>query len=89
MLQVSSGKLWRSLGNTERQPYIAEAERLRQQHKTEHPQYKYRPKRRKAQRKVIASAAYPAGGLNGTMILIKSFVISLSSLLLFNRKTSI
>ncbi|GFU44633.1 HMG box domain-containing protein [Trichonephila clavipes] len=42
------GKTWRGLTPVERQPYVQEAERLRQQHQKDYPHYKYRPRRRKS-----------------------------------------
>ncbi|KPM05146.1 hypothetical protein QR98_0036050 [Sarcoptes scabiei] len=40
------GKRWKLLTETERQPFIAEAERLRVLHLKQYPDYKYRPKKK-------------------------------------------
>ena len=40
------GKRWKALSQSERNPFIEEAERLRQLHMAEFPDYKYRPRKR-------------------------------------------
>ena len=40
------GKRWKGLTSVERQPYIAEAERIRQLHTEMYPDYKYQPRRK-------------------------------------------
>jgi hypothetical protein len=40
------GEKWRQLNEDEKVPFVDEAKRLRAQHMKEHPDYKYRPRRR-------------------------------------------
>ncbi|KAA0192928.1 hypothetical protein HAZT_HAZT003166 [Hyalella azteca] len=55
-------KKWKSLLPSARRPFIQEAERLRVQHQSEHPHYKYRPKRKRTANKkpvsVLPTAAH-------------------------------
>ena len=52
------GKRWRGLSQSERNPFIEEAERLRQLHMAEFPDYKYRPRKRARNRKTSESKRY-------------------------------
>lgn len=53
------GKRWKTLSEEERSPYIQEAERLRQLHMQEYPDYKYRP-RKKAKLSTSSGSASPS-----------------------------
>ncbi|XP_071869655.1 uncharacterized protein [Bombus fervidus] len=52
------GRRWKTLDEAERRPFIEEAERLRQLHMVEYPDYKYRPRKK---------ASKPTGGGGGSI----------------------
>lgn len=55
------GRRWRLLSDADRLPFIREADRLRELHMREYPDYKYRPRKKQkcdTQRSMIASSQY-------------------------------
>lgn len=56
------GKRWKQLNEVERQPFIEEAERLRELHQKEYPNYKYRPRKKTTKPAAKLSSSLPKKG---------------------------
>ncbi|XP_065359035.1 putative uncharacterized protein DDB_G0287457 [Calliphora vicina] len=65
-LSKSLGKLWKNLKDSDKQPFMDVAEKLRKTHKQEHPDYKYQPRRKKG-RSMAASAVQCGDGFNAAV----------------------
>ena len=65
------GAIWKGLSDAEKKPFIDESKRLQAVHIQEHPDYKYKPKRRKPKqiKKDVLYPAYPnAMSMNAAMM---------------------
>ena len=59
ILFLPIGKVWRARKQDDKQVYIDAAEKLRQQHLKDHPDYKYRPCRKQKNKPKNLAMQYP------------------------------